>query len=221
MNKQEASKQISAQYKAWASREKSRESAETFVDFLGDAVGTLRKIEVDQDLVDLSVDSALRIALIAVSLHLKHYDFIFQSSGRRRRYVISHVIFYTGAEYLHSSIQHALDGFITGTRPIHSIERLGLRTVIEENLVLNGAVTISQMVSLFNSGWVTNIGKKRMEEVRWAHDLYRDKRPVPTAILPVQSECDLPFEIPKVDNFLPAYLGVPQPKKDTEDEKED
>ena len=67
---------------------------------------------------------------------------------------------------LHSSIQHALNGFTTGTRPIHSIERLGLGDRIEEKLVLSGAVAIRQMIALLNSGWVKNIGTKRREEIR-------------------------------------------------------
>jgi hypothetical protein len=216
MNQHEASKQIDAQYQAWLDKPESLESAETFVDFLGDAVGTLRQIEVDQDPTDVSVDSALRITLIAVSLYLKHYDFILRHRNSRHQYAL-----YGGSQYLHSSIQHALNGFTTGTRPIHSIERLGLDDRIEEKLVLSGAVAIRQMIALLNSGWVKNIGTKRREEIRWAVDLYRDKRPIPTAILPVPSESDLPPEIPAVDNFPPAYLNVPQPKKDTEDEKED
>jgi hypothetical protein len=39
--------------------------------------------------------------------------------------------------------------------------------------------------------------------------------------LRVQSDHDLLFVIPKVENFLPAYLSIQQPKKDIKDEKED
>ncbi|MCJ7436015.1 MAG: hypothetical protein MUO77_21260, partial [Anaerolineales bacterium] len=164
MNKYAAAQEIAAQYQAWADKPKSLESAEAFVDFLGDAVGMLRKIEVDQEYVDLDVDSALRIALIAVSLYLKYYEFIFRQHGNKAH----QCAFYRGTQYLHSSIQHALNGFTTGTRPIHSIERLGLGDLIEGTLVLNGAVAIRHMAALLNSGWVNNIGAKRMEEICWA-----------------------------------------------------
>lgn len=198
MNKHEASKLIAAQFDGWVELASENNTHDReYVAFLKHTVNLLRQVPQDRKHPDWDTDTALRVALIAVRLYLKHTDFIFGGGPNSLQKHSHRKNFLEGTGYLHSTIQHTLDGFYTGIRPVHSIERLGLKNTIEERLTSSGAVCIGSMVLLFNSRrqWVMGVGPKGFEEIAQAHELYNHHYPVPTALLPVESECDLPPEI--------------------------
>jgi hypothetical protein len=158
-----------------------------------DMIAILRAAESEDGQVDLRVDTALRIALISQRMYQMHP-------------VGDHV---EGVARVHSQIQFALAGYINRSRPVHSIERLGLKASatyinLENRVVSEGLTTVRALVTFLEEGGrFRGLRDKHTERIIRAANLYLSRTPNPLVTLPLESEMDLPDEIEDVDDPLP------------------